>query len=157
MTSAVHEETERIPVGDVLLTADIARPPNPQGVVLFAHGSGSGRRSPRNRYVAGELHAAGMATVLVDLLTPESVNGGKYVAGTGTIDAAGKVGPIGGIQQKLTGARDNGATVFLVPADNCGSAKNSVPDGLTIAKVTTLDSAIKALELINAGKPAPTC
>jgi PDZ domain-containing protein len=94
---------------------------------------------------------------LVDMLSPTSINGGKYVAGTGTIDASGKVGPIGGIQQKLVGARDNGATIFLVPADNCASAKNAVPDGLTIAKVTTLTSAVDALAAINAGKPAPAC
>lgn len=51
------------------LTGDVSAPSLARGVVLFAHGSGSGRHSPRNRYVAGELNAAGLATVLVDLLT----------------------------------------------------------------------------------------
>jgi putative phosphoribosyl transferase len=60
-----------IPVGAVVLEADIAVPERPQRVVLFVHGSGSSRHSPRNRYVAGELQTAGLATVLVDLLTPE--------------------------------------------------------------------------------------
>lgn len=46
-------------------------PPQARSVVAFSHGSGSGRRSPRNRYVAGELHAAGVGTLLLDLLTPE--------------------------------------------------------------------------------------
>ena len=53
-----------IPAGDVVLGADIAIPDDPQGVVLFVHGSGSSRHSPRNRYVAGELQTAGLATVL---------------------------------------------------------------------------------------------
>jgi len=60
-----------IPIGDVVLEADLAIPDSPRGVVLFVHGSGSGRHSPRNRYVAGELQAAGLITVLADLLTSE--------------------------------------------------------------------------------------
>jgi putative phosphoribosyl transferase len=65
------EQSLEIPVGDVVLAADVVIPGGSQGVVLFAHGSGSSRRSPRNRYVAGELQAAGLATVLADLLTAE--------------------------------------------------------------------------------------
>ena len=62
----------RIPVRSAgALTADVRVPENASGVVLFAHGSGSGRRSPRNRHVAGQLNDAGLATVLVDLLTPD--------------------------------------------------------------------------------------
>ena len=60
-----------IPAGDVLLDADVGIPQEARGVILFVHGSGSSRHSPRNRYVAGELHNAGLATVLADLLTPE--------------------------------------------------------------------------------------
>jgi putative phosphoribosyl transferase len=63
------EESLRIPVAGVVLEADIDVPESPQGVVLFAHGSGSSRHSPRNRYVAGELQRSGLATVLADLLT----------------------------------------------------------------------------------------
>lgn len=66
----VVEESLRVPVADVVLDADVATPGEPRGVVLFAHGSGSGRHSPRNRYVASRLHAVGLATVLADLLTP---------------------------------------------------------------------------------------
>jgi pimeloyl-ACP methyl ester carboxylesterase len=58
-----------VPVAGVTLDADVEVPESAQGVVLFAHGSGSSRHSPRNRYVAGELHKADLATVLVDLLT----------------------------------------------------------------------------------------
>ena len=63
------EESLPIPAAGVVLAADIAVPESPHGVVLFAHGSGSSRHSPRNRYVAGELQQAGLATVLADLLT----------------------------------------------------------------------------------------
>jgi putative phosphoribosyl transferase len=65
----VSYQSVRIPAAGVVLEADIALPETARGVVLFAHGSGSSRRSPRNRYVAGELQSAGLATVLVDLLT----------------------------------------------------------------------------------------
>ena len=65
------EQSLQIPVAGVVLDADIVVPQPAAGVVLFAHGSGSSRHSPRNVYVAGELQDAGLATVLVDLLTPE--------------------------------------------------------------------------------------
>jgi putative phosphoribosyl transferase len=63
------EQTMQIPVAGVVLEADVVVPQPAQGVVLFAHGSGSSRHSPRNVHVAEELQAAGLATVLVDLLT----------------------------------------------------------------------------------------
>jgi len=66
----IVEESLHIPVADVILRADVVVPDQARGVVLFAHGSGSSRHSPRNRYVAGELREAGLATVLADLLTP---------------------------------------------------------------------------------------
>lgn len=68
-TTAIHQKLE-IPAAGVALDADIVVPEPAQGVVLFAHGSGSSRHSPRNRYVARQLQGAGLATVLVDLLTP---------------------------------------------------------------------------------------
>ena len=64
------EQSLQIPADGVELDADIAVPQPAQGVVLFAHGSGSSRHSPRNTYVADDLQDAGLATVLVDLLTP---------------------------------------------------------------------------------------
>jgi dienelactone hydrolase len=64
-------ESVSVPVGDVLLEGDLSVPPGARGAVLFAHGSGSSRHSPRNRYVAGVLQGAGLATLLLDLLTPE--------------------------------------------------------------------------------------
>jgi putative phosphoribosyl transferase len=65
------QESLRIPAADVTLDADMVVPQPARGLVLFAHGSGSSRHSSRNRHVAGELQAAGLATVLADLLTPE--------------------------------------------------------------------------------------
>jgi dienelactone hydrolase len=65
----VSEQT--IQAGAVSLPADIELPERAGGVVLFAHGSGSSRHSPRNRAVAGQLQSAGLGTVLVDLLTAE--------------------------------------------------------------------------------------
>ncbi|HEX2451426.1 MAG TPA: alpha/beta family hydrolase [Gemmatimonadales bacterium] len=58
-----------IPAGGVQLAGDLAWPDHPGGIVLFAHGSGSGRLSPRNQFVAGRLRNAGLATLLFDLLT----------------------------------------------------------------------------------------
>jgi putative phosphoribosyl transferase len=63
------EVSVRVPVAGVVLDADVVAPRPAHGVVLFAHGSGSSRHSPRNRYVARELQRAGLATVLADLLT----------------------------------------------------------------------------------------
>jgi putative phosphoribosyl transferase len=66
---SVGERPIQIPAGAVTLHGDLARPDGCQGIVLFAHGSGSSRHSPRNRYVAGVLREAGLATLLMDLLT----------------------------------------------------------------------------------------
>jgi len=61
----------RIPAGTAQLEGVLALPAAPRGVVAFSHGSGSGRHSPRNRFVAAELRRAGLATLLLDLLTEE--------------------------------------------------------------------------------------
>ncbi|MFV2010387.1 MULTISPECIES: dienelactone hydrolase family protein [unclassified Micromonospora] len=66
-----QDTATRVPAGDVALDADVVVPARTRAVVLFAHGSGSSRLSPRNRTVAGRLHATGLATVLADLLTKE--------------------------------------------------------------------------------------
>jgi Lon-like protease len=102
---------------------------------------------------AGLMFALG----IVDKLTAEQENGGEHVAGTGTIDADGTVGPIGGIQQKLRGARDAGATVFLVPTENCEDAAGAGVDGLRLVRVTTLSDALTGMAAAVAGQPAPTC
>ena len=67
----MKEREVRVSAGPVTLEGNLGIPDNTRGLVLFAHGSGSGRHSPRNRYVAGALREAGLATLLIDLLTPE--------------------------------------------------------------------------------------
>lgn len=94
---------------------------------------------------------------LIDKLSSGTLNGGKFVAGTGTIDPQGKVGPIGGIQYKMIAAREAGAETFLVPADNCNEAKQRTPSGLRLVKVDTLTTAVQSLEAITAGQATPTC
>ncbi|MBQ0846611.1 PDZ domain-containing protein [Streptomyces sp. BH-SS-21] len=96
---------------------------------------------------AGLMFALG----IVDKLTPGSLTGGKFVAGTGTITDDGKVGPIGGIEMKTVGARAKGAQYFLTPKDNCAAAARDVPDGLTLVKVDTIDDAVSALKDIRGG------
>ncbi|WP_199549618.1 PDZ domain-containing protein [Streptomyces sp. N35] len=104
---------------------------------------------------AGLMFALG----IVDKLTPEDLTGGKFVAGTGTIDDNGKVGPIGGIEMKTVGARSKGAEYFLTPEANCASAAKDIPDGLTLVKVKTIDDAVDSLDKIRAGKTSdlPSC
>jgi PDZ domain-containing protein len=94
---------------------------------------------------------------IIDKLTPQQETDGAHVAGTGTIDAQGHVGAIGGIRQKMAGARDSGATVFLVPAANCSEALMGVPAGLRLVKVTDVDDALSGMAAAVAGRPAPTC
>ncbi|MBW8486298.1 YlbL family protein [Actinomadura parmotrematis] len=97
---------------------------------------------------------------IVDKLTPQSLTGGRFIAGTGTITPEGKVGPIGGIQQKMVAARRAGATIFLTPKDNCADAAPAAPKGLRLVRADTLHDARQALESLNAGKPEtglPTC
>ncbi|MFY9935183.1 MAG: PDZ domain-containing protein [Streptosporangiaceae bacterium] len=102
---------------------------------------------------AGMMFALG----IIDKLTTENLTGGKFIAGTGEITASGQVQPIGGIQQKMVGARDAGATVFLSPAANCSQAKPAVPAGLRLVKVSTLSQAVNDLEAIKAGRSVPGC
>ncbi|MCX4845384.1 PDZ domain-containing protein [Streptomyces sp. NBC_00893] len=96
---------------------------------------------------------------IIDKLTPGKLTGGKFIAGTGTIDDKGKVGPIGGINMKLVGARDAGAKYFLTPNENCEAAASDTPSGLTLVRVKTIDDAKKSLEKIKAGDTAglPSC
>jgi PDZ domain-containing protein len=102
---------------------------------------------------AGMMFALG----IVDKLTPGGLTGGKFIAGTGEIAANGAVSPIGGIQQKMAGARAAGATIFLTPAANCPDTKGAVPAGLRLAKVSTLRQALGDLAAMQAGRPVPGC
>lgn len=104
--------------------------------------------------------SAGLAFTLgiVDKMTPGSLTGGRTVAGTGTIDGFGHVGPIGGIQQKIAAAVRAGASVFLAPAGDCADAKTAAPSSLTLVRVETLHTALEALRAIRTGSGSfPRC
>lgn len=94
---------------------------------------------------------------LIDKLTPGELDGGRFVAGTGSIDDDGEVGPIGGIQYKMMAAREAGAEIFLVPAANCNEARQRIPEGLQLVKVENLAGAVQSLNDIEAGQAAPSC
>lgn len=105
---------------------------------------------------AGMMFALG----IIDTLTPGQLNGGENVAGTGTISGDGAVGPIGGIRQKLYGAKDAGADWFLAPAENCDEVVGHVPDGLRVFAVETLDDALDVLDAVREDgdlAALPTC
>ncbi|WP_249227179.1 YlbL family protein [Kutzneria sp. CA-103260] len=97
------------------------------------------------------------ALTIIDKLTPDNLNNGGDIAGTGEIDDQGNVKPIGGIPFKMIAAKEAGATAFLAPADNCAEAKAHAPDGLKLIKVTTLADAVSSLQALKAGKPTPGC
>jgi pimeloyl-ACP methyl ester carboxylesterase len=67
----VAQRVVQVPIGAISLDGNLNLPAAPRGVVLFAHGSGSSRHSPRNRFVASALNRRHMATLLIDLLTPD--------------------------------------------------------------------------------------
>jgi Lon-like protease len=94
---------------------------------------------------------------VVDKLTTGNLAGSKFVAGTGTIKADGSVGRIGGIVHKMTAARDAGATVFLVPAENCYEATSDRLPGLQLVKVDNLGGAVNALHAVTSGGQPPSC
>lgn len=104
---------------------------------------------------AGMMFALG----IYDKLTPGDLTGGEHIAGTGTIGGAGEVGAIGGIVQKMYGARDAGADWFLAPESNCGDVVGNVPGGIEVFAVDDLGDAIEAVEAIADGETSqlPRC
>ncbi|MEU8341309.1 PDZ domain-containing protein [Actinomadura meyerae] len=95
---------------------------------------------------------------IYDKLTPGPLTQGKFIAGTGTITPEGRVGPIGGIQQKMIAARKAGATVFLTPKDNCDDAVAARPDGLRLIRADDLHGTIQAINALNTGNgDIPAC
>ena len=93
---------------------------------------------------AGMMFALG----LYDRLTPDDLTGGKQIAGTGTIECDGTVGPIGGIEEKIAGAERAGAEVFLAPEADAPAAKKVAHD-LTVVSVGTFEDAVDYLESHN--------
>ena len=97
---------------------------------------------------AGLMFALG----IYDRLTPGDLTGGLIIAGTGSIDDEGAVGPIGGIQQKLVAAKAHGAKHFLTPEGNWDEARRAIPDGLKLVRVRTLREALDAVRSIASGR-----
>jgi Lon-like protease len=111
--------------------------------------------------IGGPSAGAMFALGIIDKLTRGSLTGGQQIAGTGEISPSGTVSPIGGIAEKMIGARDAGARWFLAPAENCAEVVGHVPDGLRVVRVGTLHAARQAVEAIAQGGTAasslPTC
>lgn len=89
---------------------------------------------------------------ILDELTPQAETGGQVIAGTGTMNERGMVGPIGGIRLKMLGALRDGARWFLAPISNCQEVVGHVPQGLRDVAVKTLDDAYRAVVAIGQGK-----
>ncbi len=102
---------------------------------------------------AGLMFALG----IMDKTGKQDLTDGRFIAGTGTIDPAGAVGPIGGIQLKMIAARRAGATVFLAPDGNCTDVRGAIPGGLQVVKVDTLHDAVRYLGDLEQKKPVPRC
>lgn len=151
---APREQQIRIPAAAAFLAADLHVPRTPRGVILFAHGSGSGRFSPRNRSVAQALNAVGFATVLADLLTPSEETADRRT-GQLRFDIPFLAGRLHSVTAWLSGQRDlrrlprgyfgasTGAAAALIAAaaepDQVGAivSRGGRPDlaGATLARV----------------------
>jgi PDZ domain-containing protein len=108
--------------------------------------------------VGGPSAGTAFALGIVDKLSDGKLTGGKTIAVTGTIDSDGNVGAIGGVIQKMAGARRKGATLFFLPKDNCAEALGAVPHGLRLVPMTTLTGAIDAMKQLRDGGPnVPSC
>jgi len=106
--------------------------------------------------------SAGMmfALAIYDKLTPGALTGGLSIAGTGTISPDGVVGPVGGVDQKMAGAAESGATIFLVPAANCAEAAQADSDeSMRLVKVESLEGAITTIKTLaeDPEAKAPAC
>ncbi|WP_432031963.1 S16 family serine protease [Streptomyces antibioticus] len=107
---------------------------------------------------AGLLFSLGIVDKLDGDGSDGDLTGGRTIAGTGTIDADGKVGAVGGVALKTQAARRDGATVFLVPKAECSDARSELPKGLRLIPVTTLRGAVDALVALESGKGSvPAC
>lgn len=109
--------------------------------------------------VGGPSAGSMFALAIMDKLTEVDELAGARVAGTGTIDVDGSIGPIGGVQLKMIGARDAGATYFIAPTTNCGQIVGHIPDGLIVYAVDDLDEAYDVIVGIGQSETddLPTC
>ncbi|MEV4329649.1 S16 family serine protease [Streptomyces sp. NPDC049597] len=106
---------------------------------------------------AGLLFSLGIVAKLDGDGAGGDLTGGRSIAGTGTITADGKVGPVGGVSLKTQAAKRDGATVFLVPKDECADAQAELPSGMRLIPVTTLRGAVDSLRALERGGKVPSC
>ncbi|WP_189883633.1 YlbL family protein [Streptomyces xantholiticus] len=106
---------------------------------------------------AGLLFSLGIIDKLEGDGSGGDLTGGRSIAGTGTISADGKVGAVGGVSLKTQAARRDGATVFLVPKDECSDAQAELPEGMRLIPVTTLKGAVESLRSLEKGGKVPSC
>lgn len=98
--------------------------------------------------IGGSSAGTMFALAVYDVLTPGDLTGGLDIAGTGTISEAGEVGSIGGITQKIPGARDAGSEVFLVPAPNCEEALDAANGDMRLVAIDTFDRALSTVQAL---------
>lgn len=106
---------------------------------------------------AGLLFSLGIVDKLDGDGAGGDLTGGRSVAGTGTISADGEVGAVGGVSLKTQAAKRDGASVFLVPKDECSDAQAELPDGLRLIPVTALKDAVDSLRALEKGGKVPSC
>ena len=132
-----YEEVEVVVVGDTTVTGLLTTPEHPIGVVVFVHGSGSSRNSPRNRLVARVLNQAGLATLLLDLLTPEEAHNRANVY---------DVDLLAGRLVDVTGWLRNQSTTSSLPVGYFG-----VSTGAAAALVAAADSRVAVRAIVSRG------
>ena len=146
----------------VRTTVEVTTAPSTQtGVPIIGITVGTGYRyAPRISYdfgrkIGGPSAGLVFALAIYDKITPGALLRGGHIAGTGTINPAGQVGAIGGLQEKIAGAQDAGATAFLVPEANCADLAG-VRTSMTLVKVATLEQAIDAVSRLTDPATATT-
>ena len=127
------------------------------GLLMKADPSGDVTVNYRLSDIGGSSAGMMFALAVIDKLDPGDTTKGIAIAGTGTIDPDGTVGPIGGIKHKMTAAEEAGAELFLAPADNCDEVVEKDPGDMTVAKVASLDEALAAIDAYAAGQPVTSC
>lgn len=138
-------------------TVQVSTTDNGQGSAMFGIAITSSYKFPFQVKVnAGEIGGPSAGTMftlaIYDTITPGELTGGYKIAGTGTMSEDGTVGPIGGIKQKMLGAKKTGAKFFLAPVSDCNETKGHVPRGLTIIKINTFNQALETVKQIANGK-----
>lgn len=153
------ERDESRSVAEVILAADPEHPSQGRaGILVATRYSAEFPIEFRAADVGGPSAGLVLALGLVDKLTPESLTGGRTVAVTGTIDADGRVGVIGGVREKAVAARNAGAQTLLIPSDNCSQLADLDLTGLEVAPVVDLREAVAVLRNAAAGGgQSPRC